>query len=66
MPILYMLDKDGVMDNQEQLSQMEKFHERMQKEVCEDLDFNTAAQIWIKRYGQIWRSIKRLSNTSHA
>lgn len=53
------------MDNKEQLSQITKFYKRLREEVCQDLDFNTAAQIWIKRYAQIWRSIERLSKDSH-
>ena len=43
------------MDNYDQLSKILKYQEHLSTVVGKEIDNNVAAQIWIRKYAEVWR-----------
>jgi len=43
------------MDNDTQISEIEKYHKFLTGLMGRDIDKNTAARIWIRKYAELWR-----------
>ena len=50
------------MDNMAQIELIKHFHQHLKRILHLEIDINSAAEIWIERYAQLWRE-KQQSST---
>ncbi|MDD5676029.1 MAG: hypothetical protein PHC61_17795 [Chitinivibrionales bacterium] len=46
-------------DNKQQILEIQKYQVRLSKFIGKNIDTNTAAIIWIRKYAKIWRLTHR-------
>ncbi len=52
------------MDNQEQIKEIMRYREHLSELTHTDIDLNTAALIWVRKYAQIWRLHHNISGSN--